>query len=201
MNDITEDQDDDNEYDLKIPSFEVAKQQRSDLIAELRQGEAGARRLAELLAKCHKGNQCNLHECPVCQRRKQLPKFRIPASIIKSWLGTLAPREIYLSKIQIVGERRPLREEKLCAIVASIDQIGLQTPITVRRQKKKVILVCGRYRLAAWRSPIGRAHSLGGQQDDHAVTERMSGAVGKDKEIVDVARREHFCLLASHREP
>ena len=149
MNDLTQNQDCDDEFDPKIPTFEVAKQQRSDLIAELRQGEAGAHRLAELLAKCHKGNPCNLHECPVCQRRKQLPKFRIPASIIKSWLGTLAPREIYLSKIQIVGERRPLREEKLCAIAASMDQIGLQTPITVRRQKKKVILVSGGYRLAA----------------------------------------------------
>jgi hypothetical protein len=26
----------------------------------------------------------------------------------------------------------------------------------------------------------------------------MSGAVGKNKEVVDVANREYFCLFASH---
>ena len=39
---------------------------------------------------------------------------------------------------------------------------------------------------------------LGGQQDDHAVTERMSGATGKNQEVADVAKRKYFCLLASH---
>ena len=47
----------------------------------------------------------------------------------------------------------------------------------------------------------GPQASLGGQQDDHTVTEGMPGAAGKNKEVVDVAKREYFCLLASHREP
>jgi ParB-like chromosome segregation protein Spo0J len=148
MNDITKNQDDDDgEFDPNIPTFEMAKQQRSELIAELRQGEAGEQRLADLLAQCHKGSRCNLHECPVCQRRKELPKYRIPASISKSWLGR--PHEIRLSSIRVVGERRPLNEAKLRTMMASMDRIGLQTPITVRMQKKEVMLVAGGYRFAA----------------------------------------------------
>jgi hypothetical protein len=46
MTDITHNQDDD-ESDPKLPTFEMAKQQRSELIAELRQGEAGEQRLAD----------------------------------------------------------------------------------------------------------------------------------------------------------
>jgi hypothetical protein len=146
MNDM---QIDDDDFDSKIPTFEVAKQRRTELIAELREGGPGEQRLAELLTRCWKGNRCNLDECPVCQRRKQLPKWRIPASVSKSFIGTLAPQEIRLGAIKVVGERRPLNEEKLRKIAASIDHIGLQTPITVRMQKKKVILVSGWYRLAA----------------------------------------------------
>ena len=44
----------------------------------------------------------------------------------------------------------------------------------------------------------GAQASLGGQQDDHTVTKGMPGAVGKDKEVADVANREYFCLFASH---
>ena len=149
MSDITRNQDDDDESDPKIPTFEIAKQQGTELIAELRRGEAGEQRLADLLEKCHKGDRCNLRECPVCQRRKQNPKYRIPAAINKSWLGTLTPKEVYLSKIKVVGKRRPLREEKLCAIMASMEESGLQTPITVRMQKKEALLVSGRYRFTA----------------------------------------------------
>ena len=47
----------------------------------------------------------------------------------------------------------------------------------------------------------GAQASLGGQQDDHTVTKGMSGAAGKNKEVVDVAKGEYFCLLARHREP
>ena len=46
----------------------------------------------------------------------------------------------------------------------------------------------------------GPQASLGGQQDDHTVTEGMPGAAGKNKEVVDVAKRKYFCLLASHRK-
>ena len=44
----------------------------------------------------------------------------------------------------------------------------------------------------------GPQASLGGQQDDHTVTEGMSGAAGKNKEVVDVAKRKYFCLFAWH---
>ena len=47
----------------------------------------------------------------------------------------------------------------------------------------------------------GPQASLGGQQDHHTVAEGMSGATGKNKEVVDVAKRKNFCLLASHRKP
>jgi len=43
----------------------------------------------------------------------------------------------------------------------------------------------------------GAQASLGGQQDDHAVTEGMTGAARKNQEVVDVAKREYFCLFAS----
>ena len=44
----------------------------------------------------------------------------------------------------------------------------------------------------------GPQASLAGQQDDHSVTERMSGAIGKHQEVIDVAKRKNFCLLAWH---
>ena len=47
----------------------------------------------------------------------------------------------------------------------------------------------------------GPQASLGGQQDDHTVTEGMSGATGKNKEVVDVAKRKYFCLFAWHVAP
>ena len=42
----------------------------------------------------------------------------------------------------------------------------------------------------------GPQASLGGQQHDHAVTEGVPGAAGKNQEVVDVTTGEYFCLLA-----
>ena len=56
---------------------------------------------------------------------------------------------IFLNDIGVSGDRRPLNEEKVTACMASMDLIGLRTPITVRAEKKKVFLVVGRYRLEA----------------------------------------------------
>jgi hypothetical protein len=42
--------------------------------------------------------------------------------------------------------------------------------------------------------------SPGGQQDDHSIAEGMPGATSKGKEVVDVAKREYFCLFASHNK-
>jgi hypothetical protein len=46
----------------------------------------------------------------------------------------------------------------------------------------------------------GTEASLGGQQDDHTVTEGMPGATGKNQEVVDVAKGKYFCLPAWHIE-
>jgi hypothetical protein len=135
-------------WDTELPSFDEAKQERSELIAELRQGSAGEQRLADLLAQCRKNNRCNLDQCPVCDRRRHLPKWEVPASVVKTITGRSVSR-IDLDKVEIVGERRPLNEKKLRAITASMGRIGLQTPITVRVQGKRVILVSGWYRFAA----------------------------------------------------
>ncbi len=135
--------------DPELPTFAVANGQRKALIAKLRDGDKAEQRLADHLAKCRKHNSCNMLECPTCQRRKMLPKWRVPASLVKSMIGTKAPQTIYLDAIEVVGKRRPLNEEKVSVLVASMDQIGQQTPITVRREKKKVILVSGWHRLAA----------------------------------------------------
>ena len=47
----------------------------------------------------------------------------------------------------------------------------------------------------------GPQASLGGQQHDHAVTEVVPGATGKDEEVVDVTDGEYFGLLAWHIKP
>ena len=46
----------------------------------------------------------------------------------------------------------------------------------------------------------GPQASLGGQQHDDAVAERVPGAAGKHEEVVDVTNRKYFCLFASHSE-
>ena len=42
----------------------------------------------------------------------------------------------------------------------------------------------------------GPQASLGGQQDDHTIAEAMPGAGSKNKEVVDVVKREYLGLLA-----
>ena len=126
-----------------------AKQQQKELIAELREGDAGERRLAEILAGCRKGKRCHLHECPVCGRRKKRARRRVPADVVKSVGCLFEIVHIYVDAIQIRGKRRALNEEKVRAIAASMDRIGLQSPLTVQIQKKRVFLVTGWHRLAA----------------------------------------------------
>ena len=42
----------------------------------------------------------------------------------------------------------------------------------------------------------GTQASLGGKQDDYAIADAMPGAGSKNKEVVDVVKREYLCLLA-----
>ena len=148
MSDESDDEDDN--YDLgPIPDFKVAVEQRKERIAELEQGDAGDRRLAALLAKCRKNRRCDLVECAVCERRKLVARRGIPASVIKliGWLNPML--HIGVRAIKVKGDRRALNPEKVIALAASMEEIGLQTPITVYEQKNKMILVSGRHRLAA----------------------------------------------------
>jgi hypothetical protein len=138
-----------DEFILPVTTtFEEAKKRRTELINELRTENADDR-LAYLMAKCHKGRRCNLDNCPVCERRKLIAK-NVPASIVKM-LGSLdhPMMQISVDAIKIVGKRRPLNEQKLRVLTASIREIGLQTPISVRKRKKDVVLIAGRHRLEA----------------------------------------------------
>jgi hypothetical protein len=122
--------DDDFDED-EVPAFSAVKQQRKELIARLREGAKGDRRLASLMAQCRKRNRCNLLACPVCDRRKLLPKWRVPAPALKSLIGTMAPRKIYVDAIKVIDkDRRPLDGKKVRAIASSMDKIGQQIPIT-----------------------------------------------------------------------
>jgi ParB/RepB/Spo0J family partition protein len=64
--------------------------------------------------------------------------------------------ELSVDAIKVIGPRRPIDEKKLAALKASIKLIGLQTPITVRTQKSKFVLVTGWYRLTAVKQ-LGKA--------------------------------------------
>jgi ParB family chromosome partitioning protein len=137
----------------EIPSRAEAIQERKECIAELREGNKRERRQASLLAQCRRGHRCNLDECPVCERRVKLAASRIPTTVVKSISGSFTTsfivRKIAIDAVKVIGTRRPLNEEKVLTLAASMAQIGLRTPITVRMQKKKVILVSGWHRLAA----------------------------------------------------
>jgi ParB/RepB/Spo0J family partition protein len=132
-----------------LPIRAEAERQWKEHIAWLREGYKGDKRLADLLAECRKGNRCHLEECPKCERRKEIARLRIPADAVK-YLGSRHPiSNIRVSKIVVDGKRRPLDKDKVRAIAASMEMVGLQTPITVRECNGKVFLVTGGYRLAA----------------------------------------------------
>ena len=143
------DEDDDDLFG-PIPTFEVAKEQRAERIKELETGSSADRRLAALLSSCCKGSRCNLLECAVCARRKLIAYRGVPASVVKS-IGSLFKRtSLAINAIHVVAKhRRPLKEAKVQAIAASMNQIGLQTPITVQAFKRKVTLVARWHRLEA----------------------------------------------------
>ena len=145
---MTRYQDHDNS-NSEMSTFAVARQKQKAYIAQLRKGDKGERRLAKLLAQCRKGDRCNLEECLICARRKELPRWRVPSSAVKSVIGTKTPQTIYLDGIEVVGKRRPLNEKKVREIAASMYKLGQQMPITVRMHKKEAILVSGLHRLAA----------------------------------------------------
>jgi len=142
----------DDDYDLfgPIPSFEEAVEERKKRISELLDSDDKAqRRLADRLKECRKGHRCNLVECPVCERRKLIAKKGVPARLIEC-IGSPDPAiTISVKAIHVVGKRRPLNEKKVRAFCASINEIGLQTPITAHKVKNKLVLDVGAHRLEA----------------------------------------------------
>ena len=86
----------------------------------------------------------------MCQRRKLIAWRGVPADIVKSVGSTVNRATLAIKEIKVVAKRRrPLNEAKVQAIAASINQIGLQTPITVRAFRRKAVLVAGWHRLEA----------------------------------------------------
>jgi hypothetical protein len=152
---MTEQQDDD-EPDSEVPTAADAKREWEEHIAWLRKGDKGQRRLADLLAQCRKGKRCNLHDCSKCTRRKEIARLKVPASAVKT-IGSQHPiSNIRIGAIDVDGKRRPLDHNKVRAVAASMDLVGLQTPITVQERGKRVRLVTGAHRLAAAKTWGGR---------------------------------------------
>jgi len=149
---MTQDNEDDEaSTDAGIPSFAEAVQERKKHIAWLR--KKGDHERADLIAKCRKDSRCLLGDCPVCDRRREVAFSRYPElaihDTIEEPLFRFVLHEISVDAIKVVGPRRPINEKKLAALKASITQIGLQTPITVKMHKGKFILVAGWYRFTA----------------------------------------------------
>lgn len=61
----------------------------------------------------------------------------------------LKPLQLPIYAIETGGRRRPLNQKSLETITASLKEIGLQTPITVRRDEKGYHLVAGLHRFKA----------------------------------------------------
>ena len=133
---------------MEVRSLAKAKEQNKRRIAELCQGDKSDRRLASELTKCRKGSRCNLMQCEVCEYQKKKAMRKVPARLVKSILG-LRPIEVSLDDIQVPGRRRTVNSDTVRVIAASLKLIGLLVPISVRKQKNKVVLVAGHHRLLA----------------------------------------------------
>jgi hypothetical protein len=157
---MTQDNEDDetSSADDDIPTFKEAVEERKKYIASLR--KEGDHDRANLIAKCRKHSRCLLGGCPVCDRRHQVAISRYPELAIhdstEDELDRFVLYELSVDAIKVIGPRRPIDEKKLAALKASIKLIGLQTPITVRTQKSKFVLVTGWYRLTAVKQ-LGKA--------------------------------------------
>jgi ParB-like chromosome segregation protein Spo0J len=142
--------DDDSE---PIPTRKGARREQKKLIKRLEKGDEEEQRKAAKIKQCRKGMRCGQGVCPCCQRLMRRTVKRIQDVISYGWSSDddpwLVVQVIFVNDIQVRGDRRPLNEEKVTACMASMDLIGLRTPITVRTEKKKVFLVVGRCRLEA----------------------------------------------------
>jgi hypothetical protein len=137
--------------DDEIPSFEEALKEWKKKIAQCR--KEGDHESADALAKCCKGNRCLSFSCPICNRRRQIAFKRYPELAIRDDLELDELRidllQLSVDAIKVVGPRRPIDQKKLAVLKASIKLVGLQTPISVRKEKNKFFLVTGWHRLTA----------------------------------------------------
>lgn len=62
------------------------------------------------------------------------------------------PTALPIADVIVMSDRRPVNAAAVNDLARSIEAIGLQTPITVRRDRDELILVTGRHRLEAARS-------------------------------------------------
>jgi ParB/RepB/Spo0J family partition protein len=103
-------------------------------------------------------------------------------------MNTIAPNAILIDAITILPGRREIREEEVQTIAESMAAIGLQTPITVRREGGKYILVTGAHRLAA-------ARKLEWKAVDCVVRDFASDADARLWEIAENLHRADLTVL------
>ena len=130
-----------------------AKRARKKPITPLRRGDRPDRHLTELLAQCRKDKRGQDVRYSVGQRLKDVAITQAPGELpIKSTeFGKFLVKSVSVDAVKVVGTRRPLNDERVHALEASIQQIGLKTPITVRKLNDELILVAGLHRLDAAR--------------------------------------------------
>ena len=136
-----------NAFGLSESTFAEIVPRQKEYIAQLKEGTKADQELATFLATCREGHRCYSPACLVCLYRREHRSF--PDTAVSKY-GSLTSRfSVYVGNITVIGRRRRVNEKKLRRLMASMKLIGLQTPITVWLQAKKVILVTGWYRLQA----------------------------------------------------
>ena len=89
---------------------------------------------------------------------------------------------VRIADIAIPEKSRSIRQDTVDALAASMKQIGLRTPISVRNSKKEIQLVAGRHRLEA-------AKTLGWKRIDAIVMrdDRLDRRIWDNPENLDRA--------------
>jgi ParB-like chromosome segregation protein Spo0J len=135
-----------------VRSFKKARQKRDKDIRALRNGSDDEKRLAEQLKSCSKRNPCRLRECAVCERRK----WRAIRSATRSLSSrSVAERtsSIHIGAIEVNAKNhRPLEPARIPILEQTIQLIGLQHPLVVRKKGDKFELVSGQHCLVACRN-------------------------------------------------
>jgi ParB-like chromosome segregation protein Spo0J len=166
----------------KFESKQDALKHQKALIEKLQNGTRRQRRLAKKLATCRPGHRCGREECPLCQQRKKKRPIVDTTRVTNSRPQTI--KRIAIDGVLVPDNRRECNKEKVKQLAASMRDIGLRTPITVRKGQDGPILVTGLHRMQA-------ALSLGWKEIDAAF---MRG--GKlDAKLWEIAENLHRAEL------